>query len=290
MVERTSGRRRSASTGGDDGTYGSGRASSATRASSRATASSYLAPGSPASPDSAASPMRKTFSISDRRWRKWSNAVTCPVTDSTASGSPAVVVGDVGQALDLADHVVAEVADDAAVERGQVVDLRGAVLREQRLERDERALVGGDAVGHGAVELHRAPPHDQRSAGSRPRKVNRPHRCAVLHRLEQEPRCVTGARTHELHEGRDRRLEVGQHLGPHRHDGVLPGQREELGPRRPDHVGPIMRSSRPGRGAQTRPGVAPVPKPRKKQDRSPVWQAPRPSCSTTKSSASPSQS
>ena len=42
------------------------------------------------------------------------------MTDSTASGWPEVVGGDVGQALDLAHHVVAEVADQAAVQRRQL--------------------------------------------------------------------------------------------------------------------------------------------------------------------------
>ena len=40
---------------------------------------------------------------------------------------------------------------------------------------------------------------------------------AVLHRLEQEARAVAD----ELGEGRDRRLQVGQQLAPHRHDRVL---------------------------------------------------------------------
>ena len=76
-------------------------------------------------------------------------------------GQPEVVVRHVGQALDLAHDVVAEVADDATVERRQLGELRRAVRREQRLERGERTLVGGHARGRRAVELDRvarAPP------------------------------------------------------------------------------------------------------------------------------------
>ena len=88
-----------------------------------------------------------TFSMRKSRWRKWSNAVTCPVSVDHRVGPADRVGRDVGEALDLAHDVVAEVADDATVERRQLVELRRTVVREQRLDRRERAGVGGHAGG-----------------------------------------------------------------------------------------------------------------------------------------------
>ena len=78
----------------------------------------------------------------------------------------------------------------------------------------------------------------------------------------------------ELDENRQGRFEIGEHLVPHRDDGVAARQLDEL----------------LERGLHTGPGVAPLPNARKKQLRSPVWHAPRPSCSTTNRSTSMSQS
>ena len=113
------------------------------------------------------------------------------------------------------------------------------------------------------------------SAGSRPMNEKRPQCSPCSTDSSRNPSPVAD----ELDEGRDRRLEVGEHLAPDRDDGVVARQRAELVERRLD-----------GGEAHTGPGSAPPPKARKKQLRSPVWQAPRPSCSTTKSSTSMSQS
>ena len=92
----------------------------------------------------------------------------------------------------------------------------------------------------------------------------------VLDRLEQEPFAVAD----QLHERRQRRLEIGEHLAPHRHDRVLAAQRDELVERRsyPPSIGPSVTCA----VGHTGPGAAPLPKARKKHVRSPVWQAPRP--------------
>ena len=91
---------------------------------------------------------------------------------------------------------------------------------------------------------------------------------AMLHRFEEEPRAIAD----QLGVGRDRGLEVGEHLSPHWHHGVLTRQGAELVAARPH--------------AQ----AAHSPNRRKKHEYAPVWQAPLPSCSTKKSNTSPSQS
>ena len=75
--------------------------------------------------------------------------------------------------------------------------------------------------------------HDERERGvaSEEREPAPPLR--VLDRLEQEPFAVAD----QLHERRERGLEVGEHLAPHRHDRILAAQRDEL----------VERRSHPGR-------------------------------------------
>ncbi len=158
--------------------------------------------------------------------------------------------------LDLAHRVVAHPADDAAVERRELGQRRRAEPFEQRFEHGERALIVGHAFGRRTAE-----PFDVATArDERPRRIAAEERepspaFGVLDRFEEEPFAVA----HELHERRQRRLEIGQHLPPDGHDGVVARQRAELVARRPD------------RGARHRcSGVAPLPKARKKQLRSPV--------------------
>ena len=148
-----------------------------------------------------------TLSIRYTRWRQWSNAASEPITAHHGVGHVAVVGRHVGQALDLADHVVAEVAHHPAVQRRQLGDHRAAVRRQQRLERGEDALVGRDLVGQRAVELDLR----RRAAASVADRIAADEReaapaLAVLDRLEQEPRAVAD----ELGVGGDRRLEVGR--------------------------------------------------------------------------------
>ena len=183
-------------------------------------------------------------------------------------GESAIVMGHVGQSLDLANDVVAEIAHHPALQRRQVGDDRGSIDVQQLVERGE----------HAAVERHRrrnlAEGRDQAVA-----ELQRRHRIApdeavaapafaVLDRFEQEPR----AGADQLGVGGDRGLEVGEHLGPHRHHRVLGCQGAEL-------VAARMHGQ-----------LAHSPNRRKKHEYAPVWQAPLPSCSTRNSSTSASQS
>ena len=76
------------------------------------------------------------------------------------------------QPFDLAHGVVAEPADDAAVEGRELRDLRRADTREQRLDRGEAARVGRHARGRLAVEeLDAVTAHDQRRARDHDRRT-----------------------------------------------------------------------------------------------------------------------
>ena len=131
------------------------------------------------------------------------------------------VVGDVGEVLDLAHDVVAEVADEAAVQRGQVVEHRRAVALEHPLDGGEDALVGGHALGQVTGDLEDAVAQHQR--GERVAAHERPPApaLAVLDGLEQEAGLVVTAQPGEGGDGRD---QVGEQLPPHGHDGVVGGE------------------------------------------------------------------
>ncbi len=192
-------------------------------------------------------------------------------------GQTLVVGWHRGEPFDLADHVVAEVADDPAMERGQGVEVRGPVGAEQGVERREGTLVERDTGGYDAAgDLDLAAPDDQGEGGIATEEREAAPPLPVLDRFEEEPGGTVGFGADELHERRDRGLEVGEHLAPHRDDGVPDGEGPELVARRAETVV----AGHDGAG----------PKDRKKQLYSPVWQAPRPSCSTTSRSVSPSQS
>ena len=197
-------------------------------------------------------------------------------------GQAEVVGRHVGQALDLAHDVVAEVADDAAVERRELGEASARGTRASSASSAASAPWSAGTPGGGvAGRTRRARPRTTSvSAGSRPRNENRPQRSACSTDSSRNPADRLAA-PDELHERRDGRLEVGEDLAPDRHDGVLAGERD--GTRRAT-AGRRRRSLRRG------PGAAPLPKARKKQLCSPVWHAPRPSCSTTKSRTSTSQS
>ena len=143
-------------------------------------------------------------------------------------------MGDVGQVLDLAHDVVAEVADEPAVQRRQLGQRRRPVDGEQGLDG------GQDAAGRGgterrdvAVDLDPAAAGDER--GRRRPADERPAApaLAVLDRLEQEARAPSPAA--QPAEGGDRRDQVGEQLAPHGHDGVVAGQGAELVPARAEH-------------------------------------------------------
>ena len=153
------------------------------------------------------------------------------------------------------------------MQRRQLGDHGRAVRRQQVLEHGEDALVAGHVDGQRAVDLDLPVAQQQRGhrVAADEREAAPP--LAVLDGLEQEARAVAD----ELGVRRDRRLEVGEQLGPHRHDGVVAGQRAELVAARAD------------------PHYA-APKRREKQEYSPVWHAPLPCWSTLNSSTSASQS
>ena len=150
-------------------------------------------------------------------------------------GQVAVVGGHVGQPLDLADHVVAEVAHHAAVQRRQLGEHRRPVGREEVLERGEDARRRAARRSGSSPSTSTRPSRStQRGDRVAPDEGEPAPALAVLDRLEQEARRVAD----ELGVGRDRRLEVGEQLGPHRHDRVLAGERAELVPARPQPHSP----------------------------------------------------
>ena len=110
----------------------------------------------------------------------------------------------------------------------------------------------------------------------------------MLDRLEEEANTVSD----ELRERRYRRLEVGHHLPPHGHNRMCTCHLEELVERRFDGAAAGAAHGRSEKVGAVNVGAAAsdAPKARKKQLRSPVWQAPAPSWSTTNRSVSPSQS
>ncbi len=187
-------------------------------------------------------------------------------------GVSQVVGRDVRQALDLPHDVVAEVTDEAAVEGREVGQGRGPVPGEKRFQRGEDPLVARQAGrGRTTGDLHLLTACDECESGIPSDEREPAPVLAVLDRLEQEALAVAD----ELGERRHGGFEISEHLAPHRYDRVVARQRDEL----------IA-----CRAAHNLPGAAPLPNARKKQVCSPVWQAPRPSCSTTNSRVSMSQS
>ena len=211
--------------------------------SSRATAASYSRVERRPSSRRAAGTRSRSGSS---RWRKWSNAATCPASEHTASGKPRSSVGTVGQPLDLAHGVVADPADDAAVERRELgaASARGSARSSAS---SAASVPSSDGTPSGGVT---AEPLDVPAARhERARRIAAEERepapaFGVLDRLEQEAFAVAD----ELHERRQRRLEVGEHLAPDRHDRVVARERRRTR-RRADGRGAV---------AHTGPGVAPL--------------------------------
>ena len=105
-----------------------------------------VAVGRPRAPRPPSPGSMTTLSMSTTRWRQWSKAASCPITARTASGWPMIVVRDVGKVLDLPDHVVAQVADQAGVERRQVGQVRGVEGVEDGLEGGQHSARPADPV------------------------------------------------------------------------------------------------------------------------------------------------
>lgn len=142
-------------------------------------------------------------------------------------GEPTIVVRHVRKVLDLADGVVAEVAHHAALQRRQVWDDGRPIGGDDGIERCQHALVERD-VGTEVLPLDLDEAVAQLQRGHRvvpDEAVPRPA-LGMLDRLEQESVAVA----HQLQVGRHRRLQIAQHLGPHRHHGVLRRESVELVP------------------------------------------------------------
>ena len=154
-------------------------------------------------------------------------------------GVTEIVAGDVGQAFDLAHHVVPEVADQATVKGWEIVELGRPVVREQSFERLEHALGGVDVDPEIADDSQRAVFGDQGALGTTPDERPPAPPVAVLHRLQQEALFLPD----HSGEGGDRGGQVGEHFGPHGNDGVLGSQRLELLERGPNPHQPKVKVS-----------------------------------------------
>ncbi len=140
-------------------------------------------------------------------------------------GQPQDIFAQRGEPLELADHVIAQIAHRAAAEPGQSGNLDRAVLRHDLAEAGQH------------IRLHRDPPaaptarHDhfpvvavnQRRRAASQKRVPRPLFTA-LHAFQQ-----IGARAPvDLDQGRHRRLEVGQDFPGNGNQVPLLGQRAKL--------------------------------------------------------------
>ena len=199
-------------------------------------------------------------------------------------GHAEVVGRHVGQALDLAHDVVAEVADDAAVERRELGDASAPGRRASSASSAASAPRSVGTPGGGVpVELDPLTVRDQRERGVATEEREPAPPLGVLDRLEQEGRRIGSAAPASF---TNAETGVSRSASTSRHTGTTVWSRASATNSSRDGPRPQVTALR----TQTGPGVAPPPKARKKQLRSPVWQAPRPSCSTTNSSASTSQS
>jgi hypothetical protein len=189
-------------------------------------------------------------------------------------GHPEVVGAGHGQPLQPPDHVVAQVADEAAGERGQVGGARGSEPAAQRPDGGQRVLrqLVGQPRQRSAQPLRDAVALGQDPGAAHADKAVPRPLLALLGRLQQHG---VGPVAGELPVDPDRRLAVGQQPAHDRDDRLI--QRGELLPGRAGDAEP--HEGRPSTAASGR----------WKQLRSPVWQA-GPSWSTRTSSASPSQS
>ncbi len=127
-------------------------------------------------------------------------------------GGPEIVRTRPRQFLDLAHHVIGQVAHGPSGEAGQIGKRHGAVRGDgppQRLERP------------GAV---RRRPHDRDRVASEKRVAR--HGLAAFNRFQEER--IAAARG-DPEEGRDRREQIGADLAAERDDGSLPRERRKIG-------------------------------------------------------------
>ena len=139
----------------------------------------------------------------------------CPASEQHRVGEAEVVGRHVGQALDLAHGVVAELADDAAVERRELGDApaRGSAASSASsaasVPWSDGTPSGGVAADH-STRCGRA--RRSVSAGSRPRNENRPQRSACStdssRKPSRSPTSFTNAET-----GVSRSASTSRHTG-----------------------------------------------------------------------------
>ncbi len=147
-------------------------------------------------------------------------------------GVAEVVGGHGRKVLDLADHVVAEVADQPGVEGRQVGQVWGFERLEHGIEGRQDATGAADPATGDGVEIDRSlGGHPGTAGGDGGQRVAADERVAApaltpLDRLEEEPGAV--GPLHYVEEGAHRGDGVGHQLAPHRHDAVLGGQGDEL--------------------------------------------------------------
>ena len=129
--------------------------------------------------------------------------------------------------FDLPDHVVAQVADDAAVQRREGLHGRRSIGAEKRFDRGQDPPLQGDA--NREVALHRDPPVacNQRRGRAPPHERPAPPPLGVLHRLEKEG-AIGRVGPGQTGKGGDGRGQVGEKLPPDRDDGVAAGQRRKV--------------------------------------------------------------
>ena len=126
-------------------------------------------------------------------------------------GMPEIVGRRRRQPLDLPDDVVAEIADQAAMKRGELIETRRAELVEERLQAGEDAFIARNRARKGARgHLDPACPSYQGRGRRASDEGKAAPALAVLDRLEQE----SGTVPDHGPESPDGRQAVGHELAP----------------------------------------------------------------------------
>ena len=139
-------------------------------------------------------------------------------------GHAQFVLGQLGQALDLADGVVGEEAHRAGGEGRQALEARGLVAAEGAAQHGEDVAVGlDDLLAFGDGDLAAA--GDDALEGREADEGVTAHLLAVLDRLQHE---ALALRPGGAQKGRDRRFQVGREDAADGNKRVLFGEREEF--------------------------------------------------------------
>ncbi len=139
-------------------------------------------------------------------------------------GNAQLVLGQLGQPLDLADGVIGEKAHRSGGKGRQPLEPRRLVPGERPPQHGEDvALDLDDLLAFGDGDL--APPRHDALEGLEADEGVAAHLLAVLHRFEQE---TLPLRPGGAQKGRDRRLQVGGQRAADGNKRVLLGERQEL--------------------------------------------------------------